>query len=90
MFGFVDKVVYINLDSPYYYKPQGIYAIDVETNLRVVSRFKNATWESGIWTNGIFETGLWKGGIWYNGIFGEKAIRFRYHYPKVIRDRLSR
>jgi len=65
--------VYINLDSPYYYNPQGIYAIDVETNLRVVSRFKNATWESGIWTNGIFETGLWKGGIWYNGIFGEKA-----------------
>jgi hypothetical protein len=64
--------VYINLESPYYYKPQGIYA-DVETNLRVVSRFKNATWESGIWTNGIFETGLWKGGIWYNGIFGEKA-----------------
>jgi hypothetical protein len=65
--------VYINLESPYYYNPQGIYAIDVETNLRVVSRFKNATWESGIWTNGIFETGLWKGGIWYNGIFGEKA-----------------
>jgi len=65
--------VYINLDSPYYYNPQGTYAIDVETNLRVVSRFKNATWESGIWTNGIFETGLWKGGIWYNGIFGEKA-----------------
>jgi len=65
--------VYINLDSPYYYNPQGTYAIDVETNLRVVSRFKNATWESSIWTNGIFETGLWKGGIWYNGIFGEKA-----------------
>ena len=68
-----ETTVYINLDSPYYYKPQGVYAVDVETNLRVVSRFKNATWESGIWTNGIFETGLWKGGIWYNGIFGEKA-----------------
>ena len=61
--------VYINLDSPYYH----ISPIDVETNMRVVSRFKNSTWESGIWTNGIFETGLWKGGIWYNGIFGEKA-----------------
>ena len=65
--------VYINLDSPYYYNPSGIYAIDVETNLRVVSRFKSATWESGIWTNGFFDTGTWKGGIWYNGIFGEKA-----------------
>jgi len=61
--------VYINLDSPYYH----VSPIDVETNMRVVSRFKNVTWESGIWTNGIFETGLWKGGIWYNGIFGEKA-----------------
>jgi hypothetical protein len=61
--------VYINLDSPYYH----VSPIDVETKLRVISRFKNATWESGIWTNGIFETGLWKGGIWYNGIFGEKA-----------------
>ena len=61
--------VYINLNSTYYH----LSSIDVETNIRVVSRFKNVTWESGIWTNGIFETGLWKGGIWYNGIFGEKA-----------------
>ena len=41
----------------------------VNTGLRVVSRFKNLNWKSGIWTNGIFENGLWEGGIWYNGIF---------------------
>ena len=69
--------VYINLDSPYYHDPRNntnpLISRDVETNLRVVSRFKNTTWESGIWTNGIFETGTWKGGIWYNGLFGENS-----------------
>jgi len=41
----------------------------VDTGLRVVSKFKNLNWKSGIWTNGIYETGLWEGGIWYNGVF---------------------
>jgi len=45
----------------------------VETKMRLVSRFRNTDWRSGIWTNGIFETGYWQGGIWYNGTFGEKA-----------------
>jgi hypothetical protein len=45
----------------------------VETKMRVISRFRNADWRSGIWTNGIFETGYWQGGIWYDGTFGEKA-----------------
>jgi hypothetical protein len=40
-----------------------------ETNLRVVSKFTNLNWKSGIWTNGLFDTGLWEGGIWYNGVF---------------------
>lgn len=40
-----------------------------ETGLRVVSRFNNLNWKSGIWTNGIFDEGLWEGGIWYNGVF---------------------
>jgi hypothetical protein len=40
-----------------------------DTGLRIVSRFKNLNWKSGIWTNGIYDTGLWEGGIWYNGIF---------------------
>ena len=40
-----------------------------DTGLRVVSKFKNLNWKSGIWTNGIYETGLWEGGIWYNGVF---------------------
>jgi hypothetical protein len=41
----------------------------INTGLRVVSKFKNLNWKSGIWTNGIYETGLWEGGIWYNGVF---------------------
>ena len=45
----------------------------VETKMRIVSRFRNTDWRSGIWTNGIFESGYWQGGIWYNGTFGEKA-----------------
>jgi len=40
-----------------------------DTGLRVVSKFKNLNWKTGIWTNGIYETGLWEGGIWYNGVF---------------------
>ena len=45
----------------------------VETKMRIVSRFRNADWRSGIWTNGVFETGYWQGGIWYDGTFGENA-----------------
>lgn len=41
----------------------------VETGLRVVSKFKNLNWKSGIWTNGLYDSGLWEGGIWYNGVF---------------------
>ena len=40
-----------------------------DLNLRVVSRFSNCNWKSGIWTNGIYKKGLWEGGIWYNGVF---------------------
>lgn len=40
-----------------------------DTKLRIVSRFRQCNWKTGIWTNGIFEQGLWEGGIWYNGIF---------------------
>jgi hypothetical protein len=42
---------------------------EIDTTLRVVSRFTTCNWKSGIWTNGIYENGLWEGGIWYNGIF---------------------
>jgi hypothetical protein len=41
----------------------------VDTGLRVVSKFNQLNWKSGIWTNGIYDSGLWEGGIWYNGIF---------------------
>jgi hypothetical protein len=54
---YVNKQIPINLLPP------------VDTRLRVVSRFKNCNWKSGIWTNGIYEKGFWEGGIWYNGIF---------------------
>jgi subtilisin-like proprotein convertase family protein len=40
-----------------------------DTGLRVVSRFRNANWKTGIWTNGLFDSGLFEGGIWYNGVF---------------------
>jgi uncharacterized protein (TIGR02145 family) len=40
-----------------------------DTGLRVVSKFKNVNWKSGIWTNGIYDNGVFEGGIWYNGIF---------------------
>jgi hypothetical protein len=48
-----------------------IYSITppVDVKLRVVSRFRESNWKTGIWTNGIFEKGLWEGGIWYNGVF---------------------
>ncbi len=40
-----------------------------DTGLRVVSKFTNANWKTGIWTNGIYESGLYEDGIWYDGIF---------------------
>jgi len=42
---------------------------NVETGLRVVSLFKDVTWNSGIWTNGVFDGGVFNSGIWYNGVF---------------------
>lgn len=41
----------------------------IDTGLRVVSRFRNANWKSGIWSNGYFEDGIFEAGMWYNGIF---------------------
>ena len=66
----------ITLNHPYEtttihvnYQLSGTSVNLVETNLRVVSRFTNLNWKSGIWTNGLFDSGLWEGGIWYNGVF---------------------
>ena len=55
--------VYVNKQISLNYPP----ALDLR--LRVVSRFRNCNWKSGIWTNGIYEDGIWEGGIWYNGVF---------------------
>lgn len=46
-----------------------VQAPPVDLNLRVVSKFSDCNWKSGIWTNGIYKKGLWEGGIWYNGVF---------------------
>jgi len=42
---------------------------NVDIGVRVVSYFKDITWKSGLWTNGIFDGGNFESGIWYNGIF---------------------
>jgi hypothetical protein len=52
-----------NLNGP------SVTTVLTDTGLRVVSKFKNLNWKSGIWTNGIYDDGLWEGGIWYNGVF---------------------
>ena len=46
-------------------------ASNIDTGLRIVSKFTNSNWNSGIWTNGIFDgaNGNFSGGIWYNGVF---------------------
>lgn len=43
--------------------------LPINTGLKVVSKFNNAIWKSGVWYNGIFEDGNFNGGLWYNGIF---------------------
>jgi hypothetical protein len=40
----------------------------IDLRLRVVSKFSNATWYSGLWYNGVFD-GTFYGGMWYNGVF---------------------
>jgi len=35
----------------------------------VVSRFKGADWENGLWYNGIFEGDVFRSGMWVNGSF---------------------
>lgn len=59
-----NNLTYIYIDKELNFNVSG-----EETNLRLVSRFRNCNWKSGIWTNGIYQNGLWEGGIWYNGIF---------------------
>jgi len=39
------------------------------TGLKLVSKFSNSFFNSGIWFNGVFESGSFNGGIWYNGNF---------------------
>jgi hypothetical protein len=54
---YIDRIINNNVNAP------------SDVGIRVVSRFKNCNWKSGIWFNGIYEQGLWEGGIWYNGVF---------------------
>ena len=41
----------------------------IETQLKLVSKFKNSTWRSGVWKNGFFDNGRFLNGIWYDGYF---------------------
>lgn len=41
----------------------------IDTDLKIVSKFTNGIWNSGIWFNGVFESGNFNGGMWYNGNF---------------------
>lgn len=51
-----------------------LYVSDINSNmptesLKLVSKFRNCNWKSGIWTNGIYENGIFEGGVWLDGIF---------------------
>jgi hypothetical protein len=59
---YVDKIISSSVNPP------------VDLGLRIVSRFRNCNWKSGIWTNGIYESGQWEGGIWYNGVFENNGV----------------
>jgi len=41
----------------------------MDTGMRLVSKFTNSNWHSGVWYNGVFESGSFDGGIWYDGKF---------------------
>lgn len=56
-------IVYVNENLDSY------NANNIDTGLRIISKFENINWKSGIWTNGLFDNGLWESGIWYNGVF---------------------
>jgi hypothetical protein len=40
-----------------------------DLGVRVVGKFTEARWKSGLWYNGYFQGGQFDGGIWYNGVF---------------------
>jgi hypothetical protein len=42
---------------------------EIDTGLKLVSRFSNSFFNSGIWFNGVFESGYFNGGMWYMGNF---------------------
>lgn len=55
----------LSFDPPY----NATQSSDIDTGLKLVSKFKNIAWKSGIWYNGIFDGGSFLGGIWYGGVF---------------------
>jgi len=42
---------------------------NIDTGLRLVSKFTAIPWYGGIWENGIYESGTFYGGMWYGGVF---------------------
>ena len=61
----------LGVEDPYASTTYSVTSIDgnKDLGLRVVSYFKDITWKSGLWTNGIFDGKQFDAGIWYNGIF---------------------
>ena len=55
--------------NPISFASYSVVVSDTNTGLNVVSRFKNSTWNSGIFYNGIFSGGQFFGGIFYSGVF---------------------
>jgi len=55
--------------------PLGINISNTNTGLRVVSKWTNAIFDSGIWTNGILDNSHFNGGIWYNGVVENSSFQ---------------
>lgn len=58
----------LSFSAPY----NATQSYNVNTGMRLVSKFKDIDWNSGIWYNGVFEGGNFYSGIWYDGVFSGK------------------
>jgi hypothetical protein len=55
----------LNFDAPY----NATNSSNIDTKLKVVSKFNKILWKTGLWKNGIFSNGIFNSGLWKNGIF---------------------
>lgn len=60
----------LGIEEPYASTTYSVSDYDnLDLGLRVVSKFNDVNWKSGVWKNGIFIGGKFDSGIWFNGIF---------------------